>query len=96
MDLLRGGAKVAVQPKVFQLLLVLLRLRTRALTRTELFDLVWADVKVGQDSLTRAIVQARRAIGDDRALTLAALRWSNLWSLGLLALMLSRSRMFND
>jgi len=74
MDLLRGGAKVAVQPKVFQLLLVLLRLRTRALTRTELFDLVWADVKVGQDSLTRAIVQARRAIGDDRQEMIATVR----------------------
>jgi predicted ATPase len=74
MELLRGGAKVAIQPKVLQLLLVLLRHRARALTRTELFELVWADVRVGQDSLTRAIVQARRAIGDDRQEMIATVR----------------------
>jgi predicted ATPase len=60
------GAKIAVQPKVLSLLFFLVRERTRAVTRRELLEAVWSDVVVGDASLSRAIVEARRAIGDDK------------------------------
>ena len=59
------GQKVAVQPKVLKLLLYLVRNRDRAVTRAELLREIWEDAKVERSSLSRVIVEARRAIGDD-------------------------------
>lgn len=64
-ELVRKGAAVAIQPKVLEVLGFLLRHRDRAVTRDELFDAVWPDVVVGPSSLSRAIREVRRAIGDD-------------------------------
>lgn len=64
-ELRRRGNVVAVQPKVLEVLLFLLRHRARAVTREELHDAVWPDVVVGPSSLSRAIREVRKAIGDD-------------------------------
>ena len=64
-ELRRGGAVVAMQPKVLEVLIFLLRHRDRAVTRDELLDAVWPDVVVGPSSLSRAIREVRKAIGDD-------------------------------
>jgi DNA-binding winged helix-turn-helix (wHTH) protein/hemoglobin-like flavoprotein len=64
-ELRRAGAVVAVQPKVLEVLIFLLRHRDRAVTRDELHDAVWPDVVVGPSSLSRAIREVRKAIGDD-------------------------------
>jgi DNA-binding winged helix-turn-helix (wHTH) protein len=64
-ELRRSGRPVAVEPKVLQLLLFLVRHRARAVTRAELLQAIWPGVKVGDASLTRAVVEARRAIADD-------------------------------
>jgi DNA-binding winged helix-turn-helix (wHTH) protein/hemoglobin-like flavoprotein len=61
----RGGAVVPVQPKVLDVLLYLLRHRDRVVTRDEIFDAVWSDVVVGPASLSRAIREVRKALGDD-------------------------------
>src|SRR5579871_3267501 len=63
-ELRRGGARVAVQPRVLNLLFLLVRDRDRAISRTELLARNWSGMVVTQASLTRAIVQLRRAIGD--------------------------------
>jgi DNA-binding winged helix-turn-helix (wHTH) protein/Cdc6-like AAA superfamily ATPase len=65
-ELRRGGERIAVQPKVLKLLILLVRERARALERGELLRAVWSDVKVANDSVARAVVEARRAIGDEK------------------------------
>jgi predicted ATPase/DNA-binding winged helix-turn-helix (wHTH) protein len=65
-ELRRAGARVPIQPKVLSLLLFLVRERARAVDRRELFRAIWSDVKVSDDSIARAILEARRAIGDDK------------------------------
>ena len=64
-ELRRGGAGVPVQPKVLGLLFLLVRERSRAVGKRELLATNWADVVVGEASLARAIVEARRAISDE-------------------------------
>lgn len=73
-ELRRGGARVAIQPKVLCVLLFLVRERTRAVDRRELLRAVWSVVKVADDSVTRAILEARRAIGDDAHEMIVTLR----------------------
>src|SRR5690606_19801284 len=55
----------AVQPKVFDLVVYLARHSDRAVTKDELQDAVWPGVIVTETALTRAIMKARRAVGDD-------------------------------
>jgi len=63
-ELRRAGEPVALQPKVLDVLLYLLRHRDRAVRKNELLDEVWAGVAVGDAVLTRAINLARAAVGD--------------------------------
>jgi predicted ATPase len=62
-ELTKSGQPVAVQPKVLNLLLCLLRQHERAVTKQELLDAVWPDVVTGESSLTRAVSFARAALG---------------------------------
>jgi len=63
-ELRRDGESVAIQPKPFALLALLLRERERVVSADELFDALWPGVVVTPSSLTRAVSHARRAIGD--------------------------------
>jgi len=65
-ELRRAGERVALEPKVLQLLLFLLQNRERAVGKDEILDAVWAGTAVGEGSLTRAISLARDALGDER------------------------------
>jgi DNA-binding winged helix-turn-helix (wHTH) protein len=56
---------VSVEPKVFDLLLHLLEQRGRCLSHRELLEAVWPGTVVAPAALTRAIKEARRAVGDD-------------------------------
>ena len=60
-----AGAPVAVQPKVFDLLLYLVEHRDRVVSKDELQDAIWAGTIVTETALTRAVMKARRSIGDD-------------------------------
>jgi TolB-like protein/DNA-binding winged helix-turn-helix (wHTH) protein len=71
LDLDRGtlscdGALVPLRAKAFALLGHLARNAGRVVSKDELLERVWPDVIVTEDSLTQAIRDVRRAIGDER------------------------------
>jgi DNA-binding winged helix-turn-helix (wHTH) protein len=63
--LCQDGHEVALIPRYFDLLHLLIAQRNRAVTRQEIFDVVWADVVVSDGALTQAIRTIRRGLGDD-------------------------------
>jgi adenylate cyclase len=58
------GAEVALRPKSLDLLLELARNPGRVMSRDVLFDAVWPDVTVTEDSIAQCVREVRRAIGD--------------------------------
>ena len=58
------GAEVQLRPKSLDLLLTLARNSGRIMSRDELFDAVWPDVTVTEDSIAQCVRDVRRAIGD--------------------------------
>lgn len=63
--LLRNRREVALIPRYFDLLLLLVERRGEAVTRREIFDRVWSDVVVSDGALSQAVRTLRRALGDD-------------------------------
>ncbi|MGB8258859.1 MAG: winged helix-turn-helix domain-containing protein [Terracidiphilus sp.] len=63
--LTRGGEVLPCEPKAFRVLLYLLRNPQKLVRKEELLDAVWGDAAVTENSLTRAIAQLRRLLGDD-------------------------------
>jgi DNA-binding winged helix-turn-helix (wHTH) protein len=61
----RGGEPIALQPRVFDLLLYFVQRRDVVVTRAELLESVWGGVKVTKDALAQAVMALRRALGDD-------------------------------
>jgi DNA-binding winged helix-turn-helix (wHTH) protein/TolB-like protein len=60
----QGDATVAVEPKVFDLLVHLIRHRDRVLTREQLFEAVWDGREVSDATLSNHVRSARKALGD--------------------------------
>lgn len=60
----RPGAEVRVSGKAFQLLEALIKARPRALSKEELFSLLWPDTFVSEASLAGLIKEVRAATGD--------------------------------
>ncbi len=67
-QLSRAGEPVPLQPRVFDLLIYLIEQRNRAVDKDEIQDAVWAPSIVSETAMTRAIMKARRAVGDDAEL----------------------------
>ncbi|AMO23715.1 hypothetical protein GCM10027034_36700 [Ramlibacter solisilvae] len=70
LDLDRGelrvdGRATALRPKTFQVLLCLARQPGRLVAKQALFDAVWPDVVVTDDSLVQCIGELRSVLGDD-------------------------------
>ncbi|WP_265587643.1 winged helix-turn-helix domain-containing protein [Sphingomicrobium arenosum] len=65
--LLRGDTPIALQPRAFDLLDVLARHPGQLLSKDELLAQVWPGVTVGDEALTQAIKEVRKALGDDAA-----------------------------
>jgi DNA-binding winged helix-turn-helix (wHTH) protein len=63
-ELKRAGRTVALGPKAFELLALLIRDRPRPLTQRHLRDVLWPDSHVGYTSLARVVSEVRRAVGD--------------------------------
>ena len=63
--LLRGPVELPLTPKAFEVLVLLVRERHRGLTKRELFDAVWPDTAVTENTLTQRIREIRDALGDD-------------------------------
>jgi DNA-binding winged helix-turn-helix (wHTH) protein/TolB-like protein/Tfp pilus assembly protein PilF len=59
-----GDVAVAVEPKVFDLLVHLIRHRDRVLTREQLFEAVWEGREVSDATLSNHVASARKALGD--------------------------------
>ena len=66
-ELRRGGAPVAVEPQVLELIAHLARNPGRLVTKDELIEKVWGGRIVSDAALSSRIKSARRAIGDDGA-----------------------------
>ncbi len=58
------GEPVALQPRVLELLAFLIQERERAVDKDAIQDAVWSGTIVSETALTRAIMKARRAVGD--------------------------------
>ncbi|NOT56904.1 MAG: tetratricopeptide repeat protein [Deltaproteobacteria bacterium] len=61
----REGTPIAVEPKVFDVLVYLLHHRDQVVSKDELLDKVWPGQVVSETALSRRIAAARRAVGDD-------------------------------
>jgi DNA-binding winged helix-turn-helix (wHTH) protein len=64
-ELLINGREVKVQKRVFDLLSYLIENRDRAVGKDELLDKIWVRRITTEAALTRAIMKARKAVGDD-------------------------------
>lgn len=64
VELLRAGERVSVQPKVFKLLLHLVQHRDRSIADKELLTVLWPDEHVSTASITSAVRNLRRVLGD--------------------------------
>ncbi len=62
--LLSDGREVPLIPRYFDLLVLLLVERHRAVKREEILDAVWSDVIVSDGALSQAVRTLRRALGD--------------------------------
>jgi DNA-binding winged helix-turn-helix (wHTH) protein/tetratricopeptide (TPR) repeat protein len=60
----RSGELVPIEPRVFALLAFLFEHRDRAVDKDEIQDVVWKGTIVSETAMTRAIMKARRAVGD--------------------------------
>jgi DNA-binding winged helix-turn-helix (wHTH) protein/tetratricopeptide (TPR) repeat protein len=63
-ELRRGGERVPVAPKPLALLLHLAKRYPASVSREELFRILWPGVRVTGASLARAVLAARRALGE--------------------------------
>ena len=64
-ELRRDGEVVAVQPQVFDLLVLLLENRHRVVTKDEIFGRIWKNRIVSDAALSSRIKTLRQALGDD-------------------------------
>ncbi|HKL53367.1 MAG TPA: winged helix-turn-helix domain-containing protein [Wenzhouxiangellaceae bacterium] len=62
----RGDRKVRLEPKVMRLLLSLVARHDQVCTRDQLLDELWPSPETTETSLTRALSDLRRALGDTR------------------------------
>jgi DNA-binding winged helix-turn-helix (wHTH) protein len=63
-ELSRGGKRVHIEPKAFQLLELLIAARPTALSKAKLQDELWPRTYVSERSLARLVADLRTAIGD--------------------------------
>jgi adenylate cyclase len=63
-SLRRDGTPVPLRPKSFDVLLYLVRNRGRLVSKDELFENIWVDVTVTDNSLVQCIKEVRQALGD--------------------------------
>jgi len=64
--LLHRGADIELRPKSFEVLRVLVERHGRLVTKQEILDAVWGRVIVTEGSITKCLIEVRRAI-DDRS-----------------------------
>ena len=65
-ELRRTGQLVAVEPKVFQVLLYLLQHCDRVVSKEELLEQCWPEAFVSEAALTRCLTKLRKVVQADR------------------------------
>ncbi|MCV2868684.1 alpha/beta hydrolase [Defluviimonas sp. WL0002] len=65
LTLMRDGAPVAVEPKVFDLIHLLVRNAGDLVTRDQMIEEVWQGRIISESAISACIAAARRALGDD-------------------------------
>jgi TolB-like protein len=66
-ELRRGGAPVALEPQVFDLLVYLIRNCGRVVSKDDLIEAIWGGRIVSESAVTTGLNAARKAIGDTGA-----------------------------
>jgi DNA-binding winged helix-turn-helix (wHTH) protein len=61
----RGGAPVALSPKAFELLALLIRHRPNALSKEQIHEHLWPKTFVSDASLSNLVAELRAGLGDD-------------------------------
>ena len=61
-ELRASGHRVAIEPKVFDVLVYLLQHRGRVVTKAELLEHCWAETWVSEAALTRCLAKVRKAV----------------------------------
>jgi Tol biopolymer transport system component/DNA-binding winged helix-turn-helix (wHTH) protein len=61
----RAGVSVALEPKAFNLLALMVQRPGHLFSKQEIFAAVWPDAIVTDHALTRVVAQLRRALGDE-------------------------------
>jgi pimeloyl-ACP methyl ester carboxylesterase/DNA-binding winged helix-turn-helix (wHTH) protein len=64
-ELRRAGEVCKLEPQVFDLLVLLVRNRERALSKEEILDTIWGDRFVSESALTSRVKSLRQVVGDD-------------------------------
>lgn len=64
--LFRGEEELRLRQRTFEVLTYLVRNSGRVVSKQELFENIWGDVAVTDDSLVQCLVEIRRALGDDQ------------------------------
>jgi DNA-binding winged helix-turn-helix (wHTH) protein len=64
-ELTAGGRPVKLSPKAFELLLVLVEARPKALSKSALQDRLWPETFVVEANLSNLVGELRAALGDD-------------------------------
>jgi pimeloyl-ACP methyl ester carboxylesterase/DNA-binding winged helix-turn-helix (wHTH) protein len=64
-ELSRDGRLVPIEHRAFDLLLYLLEHRDHAVSKDELQEAIWPRMILTESALTRCVMKARRAVGDD-------------------------------
>ena len=63
-QLLADGREIHLSPKAFELLLLLIEQRSRALSKAELQEQLWPSTFVGETNLATLVAEIRRALDD--------------------------------
>lgn len=61
----KAGQPVVLEPKVFLLLVFLIENRERLVEKHEILDVIWKDIAVTENALTREVAKLRKALGED-------------------------------
>jgi Tol biopolymer transport system component/DNA-binding winged helix-turn-helix (wHTH) protein len=64
-QLLRSGEPVPLEPRAYELLLLLVERRPKALSRAQIRDVVWPGTFISESTLGVAVNAIRQALGDD-------------------------------
>ncbi|HBQ41747.1 MAG TPA: transcriptional regulator, CadC, partial [Halieaceae bacterium] len=62
---LRDGETITLRPQSFRVLQYLVANPDRLISKEELFDRIWGEAVVTDDSLAQCLVDIRRALGDE-------------------------------